>query len=338
MRIYRSVEEMAGAGPVVATIGNFDGVHRGHRTVIEEVIGRARDMGTGSLAITFEPHPVRVLRPDVELKLITPLPVKTRLLGSTGVDALLVLPFTAELSRMSARAFAENVLLRGVKSAEVHEGENFRFGYNQEAGMDGLAQLGKELGFGVQVFAPMMVRGEAVSSSRIRALVARGAMGEARALLGREFAVESTPAPGRGFGTRYTVPTINLASYGDLLPANGVYVTTMRVGEEDFDAVTNVGNRPTFGEDSFTVESYLLDFHPIELTADTPLRLTFHKRLREERKWPTPEALKTQIGVDVTRARRFFNLARAFGRERAGSEPTGSAQRAQEPEQALMEQ
>jgi riboflavin kinase/FMN adenylyltransferase len=310
MKIYRGIERLPPEfGPVVATIGNFDGVHRGHRWVIAEVIARAHSLGISSLAITFDPHPIKVLRPESTLKLITPLQRKLELLADTGIDATLVLPFTHKLSHMSAREFAAKVLVGSAKVVEVHEGENFRFGFNAEAGIDGLETLGRELGFTVRSYAPRAFRGAPVSSSRIRALITAGDMNHARALLGRPFSVDSTPASGRGFGTRHAVPTINLAPYEHLLPANGVYCTTLTVDGEPFRAVTNVGNRPTFGEDSFAVESYLLNFHPLNLRVTTPLCLTFYKRLRGEKKWPTPEALKAQIGLDVKRAERFFALA-----------------------------
>ncbi len=145
-------------------------------------------------------------------------------------------------------------------------------------------------------------------------------MSAARRLLGRPFFVDSTPARGRGYGTQYAVPTINLAAYRDLLPGNGVYVTDLRIGvgrdAVSFEGVTNVGRLPTFGEDSFAVETYLLRFHPVALDETTPLRMTFHKRLREERKWPSPEALKQQIGLDVARAKRWFALRRALATSR----------------------
>jgi len=320
MHIYRQLDELPSAAgpvaatPVVATIGNFDGVHLGHRWVIAEVIARARALSGTSLAITFDPHPARVLRPDTHLPLITPLPHKLELLAATGIDATLVLPFTDALCHMSARGFAESVLKDALHVAEVHEGENFRFGHNAEAGIDGLGALGKVLGFAVCAYAPRMLRGAPISSSRIRALLAAGQVNHARALLGWPFSVDSTPAPGRGFGTRYAVPTINLAPYAELLPAHGVYVTTLTVGggsaAETFDAVTNIGNRPTFGADSFAVESHLLNFHPISLAEDTPLRLTFFQRLRAERRFPTPEALRAQILVDVVRATRYHRLRR----------------------------
>jgi len=225
---------------------------------------------------------------------------------------------------MSARDFAAHVLARAAHVTEIHEGESFRFGHRAEGEVHSLETLGRELGFAVAVYSPLILRGAPVSSSRIRALLAEGAFSKinnvsaARALLGRPFAIDSTPAPGRGYGSRYTVPTINLAPYADLLPANGVYVTTLTVGSspaaETFDAVTNVGNRPTFGADSFAVESYLLNFHPLELTEQTPLRLTFLRRLRDERRFPSTEALRDQIALDVTRARRYLALCRTLTR------------------------
>jgi riboflavin kinase/FMN adenylyltransferase len=307
MNIYHHLNELPDT-PVIATIGNFDGVHRGHCWVIAEVIARARTLGCRSLAITFDPHPARVLRPAAPHTLITPLARKLELLAATGIDATAVLPFDEAFSRITARDFATAILRDAVHATEVHEGENFRFGFNAEANIESLQTLGQELGFAVRIFAPQILRGHVVSSSRIRQLIAAGDMSQARALLGRPFSIDSTPAPGRGYGTRFTVPTINLAPYPELLPANSVYVTTLRVGDETFEAVTNIGNRPTFGADSFTVESHLLNFHPLSLDEQTPLRLTFLKRLRPEHRFPSPEALKAQIGLDVTRARRLFTL------------------------------
>ena len=300
MRIYTQLDQIPQATtPVVATIGNFDGVHLGHRSVIDEVIARAHFLSGLSLAITFDPHPARVLRPEQRFPLITPLPRKLELLAETGIDATLVIPFTESFCHMSARDFATNILRDGIHASEVHEGENFRFGYRAEAGIDGLGELGRQLGFTVRSYAPRTLRGGPISSSRIRTLLTEGQVSAARALLGCPFAIDSTPASGRGYGTRYAVPTINLAPYSELLPAHGVYITTLKIGSGDraetFEAVTNIGNRPTFGADSFATESHLLNFHPIALEEETPLRLTFLRRVRAEQKFPTPELLRAQI-------------------------------------------
>jgi riboflavin kinase/FMN adenylyltransferase len=326
MQIFRELAEVPlNFGPTIATIGNFDGVHRGHQWVIAEVVARARSLRIKSIAITFDPHPARIIRPESSQPLITPLAEKLELLAATGIDAVLVLPFTTELSRTSARTFATDVLQQALHVTELHEGENFRFGYQAEAGIDSLETLGRELGFSVRVYSPQTIRGQAISSSTIRQLITAGDVSPVRALLARPFAIIGTPASGRGYGTRYTVPTINLAPYPELLPANGVYITSLTIGagetSETFDAVTNVGNRPTFGADSFTVESHLLNFHPIALDEHTPLTLTFLHRLRPEIRWPNPEALREQIGRDVTKAKRYFTLCRAVASQPRSAHP-----------------
>ncbi len=319
MRVFHSLAEVpADLGPTIVTVGNFDGVHCGHRTVIETVLQRARARNARAVLVTFDPHPAQVLRPEHAPKLITPLPRKLQLLAETGLDDVLLLPFTPEFARTTAREFCETVLRDALHAVEVHEGENFRFGSGAEADMHSLEALGHECGFAAQIFAPLCVGRETVSSSRIRSMIAEGNVGAARKLLGRAFTVDSTPARGRGYGTQHAVPTVNLAPYAELLPGNGVYVTDLRIGEGDsavtFEGVTNVGNRPTFGADSFAVETYLLRFRPIALDESTPLRMTFHKRLREEKKWPSTDALKQQIGIDVARAERWFALRRQFAK------------------------
>lgn len=318
MEIIRSLAELDPfAGRSVVTVGNFDGVHRGHRMVIESVLQRARELHARAVAVTFDPHPAHVLAPDARVPLITPTAQKLELLADTGLDSVLVLPFDDELRRWSARQFAERVLANGLNAVEVHEGETFRFGYNAQAGIDSLAHIGRECAFAVRCYEPLVLRGGAVSSSRIRSLIGEGRLAEARALLGRSFSIHSTPAPGRGYGTRYVVPTINLAEYRDLIPALGVYVTRLRVGKGSsarvFRGVTNVGNRPTFGADSFAIETHLLDFEPLALDDSTPLELTFLKRLRDERRFASPEDLRAQIGRDVDRAQRYFALCGTIG-------------------------
>jgi riboflavin kinase/FMN adenylyltransferase len=315
MRVFRNIGEIpADFGRTVVSIGNFDGVHVGHQLILEHLRLRATARSSRSVAVTFDPHPLRFLRPETCPKLITPLEVRLELLESAGVDAVLVLPFTAELSRMRAAEFVTAIVHDALRASEVHEGTNFRFGYRAEGGMAELNELGRGLDFEVVIHTACRARGLVVSSSKIRELIGRGDLGTARALLGHGFFVDSTRASGRGIGSKLTVPTINLAPYGDLLPSNGVYVTQLRIGEEWFDAVTNVGNRPTFGEDSFAVESYLLNFRPVVLEEETQLRLLFLRRLREERRWPSPEALKEQILRDVTKAKRYLHLKRLLVR------------------------
>jgi riboflavin kinase/FMN adenylyltransferase len=240
--------------------------------------------------------------------LITPLARRLDLLAETGIDATIVLPFSQAFSEMAAEAFAADVLADRLHAVEVHEGDNFRFGRGATAGTAELSELGRSLGFDVIVYPAQHTHGIVISSSVVRAHIAAGDLRRARWLLGRSFSVDAPPASGRGIGTKLLVPTINLAPYPELLPANGVYVTQIEIAGRCFHGVTNVGNRPTFGEDSFAVESHILNFEPVDLNPETNLRLHFLARIREERKWPSPEALKAQIMKDVGFAERYLHL------------------------------
>jgi riboflavin kinase/FMN adenylyltransferase len=309
MQVFHKLEDVpADFGPSLVSVGNFDGVHRAHALVLGEIVGRARKSGGKAVAVTFEPHPGRILRPDSGLKLLTPLPEKLRLLEGTGIDAVLVLPFGRDLSLMTPRQFAERILKKKLHVREVHEGYNFRFGHKAAGDVNLLTQFGQEMGFEVEVYPEQKLRGEPVSSSHVRKLICEGRVSRARHLLARPFRILSTPGRGRGYGSKYTVPTINLARYEELVPKDGVYITWTRVGTECFDSVTNVGNRPTFGADSFAVESHLLNFHLIELTPETEVEISFLDRLRDEIKFPSVEALREQIAQDVKKARRYFHL------------------------------
>jgi len=309
MQVFRQLDEVpADFGPTVVSVGNFDGVHRAHQEVVRHMAERARLFSGKAVVVTFEPHPLRILRPDVAPRLLTALPAKLKLLEQTHVDAVLVLPFTRDLSLMTADDFARRVLAETLHAREVHEGYNFHFGHKAQGNVNTLAELGRQFGFEARIYPEQLRRGHHLSSSEVRKVIAEGKVSRARALLGRPFSIISTPGRGRGYGRQYTVPTVNLARYDELVPANGVYITWLRVSGECFEAVTNVGNRPTFGEESFAIESHLLNFHPIELLPDTELELTFLKRLRAEIKFPSVEALREQIGKDVQMARRFFRL------------------------------
>ncbi len=306
-------------GPALVSVGNFDGVHRAHRHVLDEIVRRAKAGNGQSVVVTFEPHPARILRPDHNLKLLTPLPEKLRLLEAADIDAVLLLPFSRDLSLMTPHQFAHEILKKHLHAREVHEGYNFRFGHKAAGNIVLLRELGREMGFEVHDYPEMRLRGERVSSSHIRKLLAEGRVSRARHLLARPFSILSTPGRGRGYGSKYTVPTINLSHYEELVPKDGVYVTRIRIGSgknnEYFDSVTNVGQRPTFGPDSFAIESHLLNFHPLELSAETEVELHFLNRLRNEIKFPSVEALKEQIGRDVKKAQKYLRrLGRTMAR------------------------
>ena len=311
MQVFRKLDEIpAGFGPSLVSVGNFDGVHLAHSRVLEEIVARSRSGKTKSVVVTFEPHPMRILRPDSGLKLLTPTAERLRLLEKTEIDAVLLLPFTRDVSLMSPEEFARQILRDQLNAVEVHEGYNFHFGHKASGDVSLLTALGRELGFEVVVYPELRVRGESVSSTRIRELVQAGEVARARVLLTRPFNIRSTPGRGRGYGAKYTVPTINLSRYEELAPKDGVYITQTRVSEKCFDSVTNIGNRPTFGAESFAIETHLLNFHPLELTPETEIELLFFSRLRDESKFASIEQLREQIGRDVAKARHYFGLMR----------------------------
>jgi riboflavin kinase/FMN adenylyltransferase len=317
MRTFHNLDDVPrDFGPALVSVGNFDGVHRAHRHVIDEIVRRAKAENAQSVVVTFEPHPSRILRPDHNLRLLTPAPEKSRLLEATGIDAVLLLSFTRDLSLMTPRQFAHEILKKRLHAREVHEGYNFHFGHKAAGNIQLLRDLGREMGFEVHDYPEMRLRGEPVSSSHIRKLLSEGRVSRARHLLARPFRILSTAGRGRGYGSKYTVPTINLARYEELVPKDGVYITRTRVGNECFDSVSNVGNRPTFGSDSFAIESHLLNFHPLELSAETEVEIHFLDRLRDEIKFPSVDALREQIGRDVRKAQKYL---RRLGIARIGS-------------------
>ncbi|HEY2858819.1 MAG TPA: bifunctional riboflavin kinase/FAD synthetase [Terracidiphilus sp.] len=311
--VYRGIRSLPqDFGPSIAAIGNFDGVHLGHREILRAVVAEGRQRGIHSLAITFDPHPDQFLRPSEAPGLLTPMDRRLQLLADTGVDAIVILLFDEALARLSARQFVEWVLGDALGIASLHEGGNFRFGNKAEAGVAELAAFGREFGFTVTVHEAVRVRGLEVSSSAIRERVAMGDMKRARWMLGRPFSILSTQKRDRGVGSKLLVPTVNFAQYDSLVPAHGVYVTRLRVRQEIgsdrcFQAVTNVGMRPTFDGAGFSIETHILDFEPIELGEDTPLELEFLMRLREEKRFDSTESLRAQILKDVARARRYFS-------------------------------
>ena len=309
MKIYRSFEEIGkDFGSSVLSVGNFDGVHLAHQEVLERVVTSARNLSVASLAVTFEPHPLRVLRPDLGLKLLSPLTEKLRLLQQAGLDAVLVIPFDKEFSQLMPQQFAVDILGGRLRAIEVHVGENFRFGRGAAGEVHLLSVLASQAHFRLVIYPKRQFRGEIVSSSRIRKLLQSGSVGRARHLLGHPFYIAWQTESGEGLGRVQTVPTINLKAYPELLPANGVYITATKIGSECFHSVTNVGYRPTFENRGLGVETHLLESPPTEISQGTPVELFFFRHLRPEIKFPSVEALRQQIAQDVARARRWVSL------------------------------
>lgn len=288
------------------TIGNFDGVHLGHREILRRVVERARRDGLRATVVTFDPHPLRVLRPDDAPALLLTLEQRLAEIERAGIDAALVLRFDAELARLSAREFVVQIVVETLRTNAILVGENFRFGHRGAGDVALLREFGREFGFEVACIDPVVCRGEVVSSSAIRRAVCIGRLTDAARLLGRPFALAGEIQPGTGQGRRVVVPTLNLRTAQELLPKTGVYSTEVRVTGQKYRSVTNVGMRPTFDGKALTVESYLFDFDE-QLTAG-PMEVSFWARLRNEMKFPGPEALRTQILLDAARSRHFFGL------------------------------
>ena len=312
IRIFRSLEETKPVfGPSVLTIGNFDGVHAGHRRIFRRVAELAAENGWNPSVLTFDPHPAKVVAPARAPRLMTTPEQRCRLMEQEGIRQALILPFTDELARMTPEDFVRQVLVDGLGAKAVLVGENFRFGRGQAGDIQLLRKLGPEFGFITEVIPGVTLRRSLVSSSEIRRLVDVGDVSRAGRLLGRPFALEGDVVHGHGIGARQTVPTLNLATTAEVLPAVGVYVTrTQEINGSNgrwWPSVTNVGYRPTFGGTELSIETFLL----AKLEGATPgrIRVEFLLRLRDEKKFDSPEKLKTQILADVRRAQAYFRRA-----------------------------
>ena len=312
MQVIRNLREFERqATPSVVTIGNFDGVHLAHQTLLRRVVEVARQQQRRAAAITFEPHPIKILSPDRAPKLLTPLERKIELIAATGIDPVVVLPFTRELARQSPLEFIRHVLVSPLNAASVHVGPNFRFGYRQSGDTEILQELGRQEGFRVEVVPMLRVRSDRVSSTRIRELLTEGRVHKANRLLGRAFSCRGPIVAGMGVGRKHTVPTLNLAPIEEQLPKVGVYVTQTVLSGTRHDSVTNVGFKPTFGDHRLTVETYLLNFSGQADELD--MEIEFLYRLRDEMKFQNPAILKVQIQEDARRSLKFFRLLKQYG-------------------------
>lgn len=291
----------------VLSIGNFDGVHVGHQAVLRYVVERARAMGTVAAAMTLEPHPIKLLRPRQAPRLLTTLEQRLQLIGRTGIDVILVVPFTHRLARMEATDFITTVLVDRLRVREVYIGANFRFGADRRGDVELLTTMGRRLGFAAASAPIVQVDGEVVSSTRARTAVAEGRLEEAARLLGRTEYVDGTVLEGRHLGHSLGFPTINLDCENELYPGRGVYLGAVWVPsrERTFEAVTNIGVRPTVASSHVTtVESHLLDFAG-DIYRER-VRLYLVKRLRDERRFADTGQLVAQIERDVAEARCWF--------------------------------
>jgi riboflavin kinase/FMN adenylyltransferase len=291
--------------PVLA-LGNFDGLHRGHVKIIERIQRAAAEHRGTSIVLTFDPHPPRVLRPDKAPALLMTKAQKIDALAVAGVQGVAVVRFTYDMSRWEPETFVRTVLVDWLRVAEVWVGADFLFGRDRSGNFSVLRSLGAQIGFRVEKIDSVRYKDFVVSSTRIRRLVAEGRVDEAGALLGHHYAIDGLVIEGAKRGRELGFPTANLATANELLPPYGVYATTMIVEGTVYPSVTNIGMRPTFGEQqAVTVEA-----HVIGATLDLygrPVRLAFVQRLRDERKFADIDALQQQIAADVRRATRLFD-------------------------------
>lgn len=309
---YRGLDRIpAGFGPSAVTVGNFDGVHLGHARILREVVETARARQWLAAALTFDPHPTRVLAPDRAPRLLATLAARLSLCEQAGLDAVVVLPFTAEVARLEPEEFVGQILAEKLAARAVVVGGNFRFGHDQAGNVEALQAFGPRFGFEVRVVDGVRCRGEVVSSSRLRQLIAAGAVSRARQLLGRPFSVEGRVVRGHGVGARQTVPTLNLAPDTEALPTRGVYITCTSDPDTGrrWPSVTNIGYRPTFDGKDLSIETFLL--RPLEGPSPARLSVAFCRRLRDEIKFATPEDLRQQIQRDVAGAEQYFRRLRA---------------------------
>jgi riboflavin kinase/FMN adenylyltransferase len=306
-RVFRSLAEIGpDARPAAVAVGNFDGVHTGHRRLFRRAVKASVENGWIPSVLTFDPHPTRVVAPGRAAQLLTTVEERWPMMREEGIQQVFVLPFDREFASLSPEEFARKILIAGVGAAAVYVGENFRFGSRHAGDVRLLKQLGDQLGFLVEVVPSVYVRGRMASSTEVRNLLLQGRVSLACRLLERPYWIQGSIVPGFGVGSKQTVPTLNLDTAAEVLPADGVYITrtTDLNDERQWQSISNIGMRPTFDGSKRTIETFLLS--PFDGVTPSRIRLEFLKRVREERKFDSPEALKSQILHDVKRANTYF--------------------------------
>ncbi len=305
--IYRSLAEVPpDFGPCAITIGNFDGVHKGHRQIMQRVRAIAREHGWKSAVLTFDPHPTKLVAPARAPRLLTTPEQRARLMLEQGIDEVLILPFTSEIAKLTPEEFVREILADQLKARAVLVGDNFRFGNRAAGDAEKMEELGGKYSFGTEIVRAISWRGRVISSSEIRRLIEAGDVSLACRLLGRPYALQGRVIHGEGRGSKQTVPTLNLDTQAEVLPKTGVYVTRTREsnGPRNWPSITNIGYRPTFNGHGLTIETYLLS--SLDGAPPEEISVEFVRWIREERKFENAEALKAQILRDVGRAQAYF--------------------------------
>jgi len=301
MQVEEELGKLSAKKDMLLTIGVFDGVHLGHKYLISQLKGLARKQGLASGVVTFRQHPQEVLSPQTRLPFLTDLAQRTKLLKDEGVETIIILSFTRELASFSPRQFL-GLLKKYLRMRGLVIGPDFALGQSREGNTDTLRRLGQEMGFSVTVVPPIIINGEMVSSTAIRKALALGDMKRVQSFIGRPFRLHGRVIAGARRGVELGFPTANLdISPQQALPAEGVYVSRVHIDDQAHPAMTNIGQRPTFGESQRVVEVYLLDYHGDLYGQELTVDIT--ERLRDEIKFDTPEQLKKQIAEDVKRGK-----------------------------------
>ena len=306
MQVFESLDfEEKFANPIL-TIGNYDGLHLGHRKIIERVEIKARENKGTSMLMTFHPHPLTILKPDRFIGLITPLPVKRRLIEEAGIDVMFIISFTDEFHLISPESFVENILVQklGIKGLIV--GYDFKFGKGGKGNVEYLAAKSTQYGFFFDIQEAITLDNEKVGSNRIRRMIQEGDVKKAGLHLGRPYMIGGTVMAGDGRGRTIGFPTINLQTEFPLIPGRGVYVSSVEIGGKRLPAVTNIGFNPTFDGQSLTIETYIMDFS--QDLYNQKVALYFLDRIRDEVKFSSVDELKDRIRKDVEIARAYFTI------------------------------
>jgi riboflavin kinase/FMN adenylyltransferase len=306
MTIYHDLKQLEKPleNPVL-TIGNFDGVHKGHLALFDQVKERAEVLGGQSVVMTFEPHPIKIVKPGNGPPLITPTQQKLRLIDAAGIDVILCIPFSKQFAAISARDFVEKILVGRIGIKEVVVGYDYTFGRDREGNIEFLKEMGRLFGFEVRVLGQVLIDQTPVSSTSIRNMVREGNLAEAKMLLGRDYQICGKVVKGKNRGGRLLgFPTANLELVDELTPKTGVYAVEVLIDDRAYYGLTNIGYNPTFENNQFSVETHVLDFSK-DLLGET-IRVNFIERLRDEKTFASIEDLAEQIGKDVIRARELF--------------------------------
>lgn len=304
MKIHRSIKEFTGKeNSSIVTIGTFDGVHIGHQEIIKNLVKQSLNNGGNSVILTFFPHPRMVLQQGVDLKLLTTLSEKIALLEKTGLDVLVIEPFTKEFSRLTAVDFVRNVLIQQLKLKKLVIGYDHHFGRNREGNFEQLQQYGELYNFSVEEIPAQDIKNIAVSSTKIRNALLEGDIKKANSFLGYEYLLTGTIVHGKGLGKKYNYPTININIKEDykLIPKPGVYIVKTRLNNKNLFGIMNIGFRPTINGKNQTIEVHLLDFNGDLYGKDISISIAY--RLRDEQKFDSLEHLFAQIKKDETTAR-----------------------------------